>query len=320
MHSNSIVCDNPNDTQGLDEGGTDQLLHGSEPHENEAILEEPLFNDGAETETDYLGHNNDADDALVDELIAMSEVDSQVPQDNIYDYTPPQKGNHSIQLESFKAFSNNKSNVYFWQDYVCDQEEEICGGFRGIAWRSVIQRQLYDSRTISTLEDAQLLFNMTQHTMNNTQEQNDIFLDIMDDIHNRSSSKVFSGGFVPTDHQSMKSTLLEGKFGIFGNLPHKEVFDLAGHACVSLIGLLKHIMAHKIPIGFAEETDKEGDTRDRSNTNGCPAMDDLLKCMKDENPDDKPTKYGSFILWSDGFIRSFVKQKENNGTKRQDQR
>ena len=72
--------------------------------------------------------------------------------------------------------------------------------------------------------------------------------------------------------------------------------------------------------GFAEETDKEGDTRDQSNTNGCPAMDDLLKCMKDENPDDKPTKYGSFILWSDGFIRSFVKQKENDGTKRQDQR
>jgi hypothetical protein len=70
-------------------------------------------------------------------------------------------------------------------------------------------------------------------------------------------------------------------------------------------------MAHKIPIGFAEETDKEGDTRDQSNTNGCPAMDELLKCMKDENPDDKPTKYGSFVLWSDGFLRSYVKQKEN---------
>ena len=27
---------------------------------------------------------------------------------------------------------------------------------------------------------------------------------------------------------------------------------------------------------------------------------------------DKPTKYGSFILWSDGFIRSWVKQKDNN--------
>jgi hypothetical protein len=211
------------------------LLPGSEPHEHEAILEEALFNDGAQTETDYLGHNNDTDDALVDALFAMYKVDNTT------------KGNISIQLESFKAFSNNTSNMYVWQDYVCDQEDEICGGFCSITWRSVLQRQLCDSRKHSTLEDAQLLFNMTQHTMNNTQEQNDIFLDMMDDIHNHTSGKDFSG-FIPTDHQSMKDILLESKFGIFGNLPHKEVFGLAGHACVSLIGLLKHTMAHKIPI------------------------------------------------------------------------
>ena len=111
MHSELIVCDNPDDTQGLDEGGTDQLLHGSEPHANEAFLEQPPFNDWAEAETDSLGYNNAADDTLVDRLIEMSEVDSQVPQDNINDYTPPQKGKFSIQLESFKPFTNNKSSV-----------------------------------------------------------------------------------------------------------------------------------------------------------------------------------------------------------------
>ena len=34
--------------------------------------------------------------------------------------------------------------------------------------------------------------------------------------------------------------------------------------------------------------------------------------MKHMNVNDKSTKHGSFILWSDGFIRSFVKQKDNN--------
>ena len=34
--------------------------------------------------------------------------------------------------------------------------------------------------------------------------------------------------------------------------------------------------------------------------------------MKRMNVKDEPTKYGSFIVWSDGFIRSWVKQKDNN--------
>ena len=305
IHSNLLG------TQALDEGGADQLPHDSEGYENEAVLEEPLLNLGVETETDYLGYNNDADDALVENLLEMSEIESQAPQDNINDYTPPQEGYVSIQLESFKPFSNDKSNVYFWQDYICNQEDEICGGFRGIVWRSVLKRQLYDSSKISTLDDAQLMLNMTQHTKNNTQEQNDIFFDIMQDIHHRTSGEDFSA-IIPTDHQSSQEMLMEGKFGIFGNLPHEEVFELEGHACVSLIGLLMHILAHGIPIGFTEQTDMEGDTRDRFNTNGCPAMEELLKCMKDDNPDNKPTKYGSYILWSDGFVRSFVKQKGNS--------
>ena len=41
-------------------------------------------------------------------------------------------------------------------------------------------------------------------------------------------------------------------------------------------------------------------------------MDRLLKFLKALNPDNLPTKYGSYILWSDGFLRTFVKQKNNN--------
>jgi hypothetical protein len=121
MHSELIVSDNPDDIQGLDEGGTNLLLHRLEPHENEAILKKPIFNGRTEKETDSFGYDKDADDALVDELIEMSEVDSQVPQDGFNDYTPPQKGNINIQLESFKPSNINKSHVYFWQVYSCDQ-------------------------------------------------------------------------------------------------------------------------------------------------------------------------------------------------------
>ena len=105
---------------------------------------------------------------------------------------------------------------------------------------------------------------------------------------------------------------MDREFGIFGNLPHEEVFSVGGHACASLIGVFKQMHAHQNPIGFIEQSDIPGDTRDRSNTNGSLAMEELLRYMKEQNPDNKPTKYGSFVLWSDGFVRSFVKQKKNN--------
>ena len=79
-----------------------------------------------------------------------------------------------------------------------------------------------------------------------------------------------------------------------------------------MIGLIQHLMAHEIPIEFTEETDLPGDTRRRHNSHGCKAMEELLARMKDINVKCIPTKYGFFLLWSDGFVRTFVKQKDNN--------
>ena len=266
-----------------------------------------------------MGYNNNADEELVDELVqadlmvhdlpSAGRVNNQAPQESFNEYTPPQQGTTQIKLSSFKPFSNEQSNIYFWQDYVCNLEDEICGGFRGIVWRSAMKRDLFDSERISTLRDARLMFNMTQHTMNNTEEQNEIFLEIMQDLQDSNPNIDES---IPTDQQSAREILMEGKYGIFGNLPHEDVFELEGHACVSLVGLLKHLIAHKIPIGFKEQTDIEGDTRDMNNTNGCSTIEELLTYMKEQNPENKPTKYGSYLLWSDGFIRSFIKQKDNN--------
>jgi len=105
-----------------------------------------LVNDGMETETDYLGCNDKSDEVMVDHLLdMMSENENWVNKYDSNEYTPPPQGTKFIELESFKAFSNEKSNVYFWQDYICSQEDEICGGFRGIVWRSMFKRQLYDS-------------------------------------------------------------------------------------------------------------------------------------------------------------------------------
>ena len=74
----------------------------------------------------------------------------------------------------------------------------------------------------------------------------------------------------------------EHQFGIFGNLPHEKVEIINNHACISMIGLIQHLMAHEIPIEFTEETDLPGDTRRRHNSHGCKAMEELLARMKDK--------------------------------------
>ena len=58
--------------------------------------------------------------------------------------------------------------------------------------------------------------------------------------------------------------------------------------------------------------DINGSPRNRTQANGCAAMDVLLEHTKKQNSDNLPTKYGEFVLWSDGFVRSWIKQKENN--------
>ena len=62
------------------------------------------------------------------------------------------------------------------------------------------------------------------------------------------STGLETGVHIPIDRQSANEMLMVSKFGIFGNLPREEVFQLEGHAYVSLIGILKHLFAHKIPI------------------------------------------------------------------------
>ena len=106
----------------------------------------------------------------------------------------------------------------------------------------------------------------------------EVFLDIVEDLLDCSTK--FQGIYVSEDHQSANHILIDRRFGTQQNLPHEQVTDIAGHACVSLIGVLRHLFAHKIGIGFAKETDIKGSQRDMTWANSCPAMDALFEHMK----------------------------------------
>ena len=111
----------------------------------------------------------------VDQLnIENNEHDVNCEEETLH-HSPP-SGNITINLEDFKAFSNEKSNACFWQEYICQNHNQMHGGLRGVVWRSMFRRHCYDHTKITTIPDAMLLFSMTRHVMNNTSEQNDSFL------------------------------------------------------------------------------------------------------------------------------------------------
>ena len=94
---------------------------------------------------------------------------------------------------------------------------------------------------------------MTDHYASCGAEQKDVFLDIVEDLLNHSTK--FQRIIVPDIHHSPNHILMNMRFGIRRNLLHDQVTAVAGHACVSLIDILRHTFAHKICIGFAKEAE-----------------------------------------------------------------
>ncbi len=201
----------------------------------------------------------------------------------------------AVDLEDFNVFSNKKSNVYFWQEYMCLKKNEIHGGLRGIVWRSMFTKKLYDHTKLTSVADARLIFNMSKHVMTNSKESNESFFCILDELHERYGVSK-SAVTVPLDTQTADEILKEQKFGIFANLPYEKVEIINNHACISLIGVIQHMMAHKIPIGFTEETDVHDSERKYGNTHGCIAMSELLDMMKAIHVSNKPTALLAALL------------------------
>ncbi len=289
----------------------DDVLTGLGPQRNNDVHEDDVdccsdspdndcYDDGFETSL-----QSDTEDVILQETVNPTDVGVYYP------HTVNDRMQEMTHFDDFKFFGNKESDAYFWQEYLCNQGDEAYGGLRGVVWRSLFRRKLYDISRISSLSDTRLLFNMTDHTMSNSQSENDTFFDILEDIIDKTNATEFKVK-VPLDNNAASQVLMDTEFGIYGNLPYENVFEVNQHACVSLVGILKQMYALGIPIGFTHETDIPGKERDWSNTNGSVAMSNLLETMKELNSDNKPTKYGSFIFWSDGFLRSFVKQKNNN--------
>ncbi len=127
-----------------------------------------------------------------------------------------------------------------------------------MAWKTLYRKLLFEVNMLSSVSDARTLLNMTNHLMNNSAEQQENFFKIMEDIIGGGQMSDNIGVQIPMNDKEAYAILLDGKFGIFANLPHEDVFTIGPHACISLIGLFKQISAHCTPINY---TNEPGSTR-----------------------------------------------------------
>ena len=86
------------------------------------------------------------------------------------------------------------------------------------------RRKFYDHTKISNIPDSRMLFNMSQHVMTNIFEQNESFLNILEDMPDRVTSFKTKIS-IPFDNHSADEILKEREFGIFWE------FAIQGSVC-----------------------------------------------------------------------------------------
>ena len=138
--------------------------------------------------------------------------------------------------------------------------------------------------------------------MNNSPEQNASLFDILEDVLDKAQIvKSESDVTIPVDDNTVFKILKESEFGIYGNLPYEEVFEVLGHACVSLIVILEQMFAHRIAVLFTEQTDVPGSTHITSGRNGTPAMERFLNLSESAQPGKQANK-----LWKLNFVARWI--------------
>ena len=222
----------------------------------------------------------------------------------------------NIELDSHRVpdFGNVISNKYFDQDVKMYRGDEgtLFGGIRGVCWRSRYRVELSEVKLTTNINDARLMFNITNLLNRNTTSTNELLCSVIADITERMSGDFDSenpGIRLPRNKKEADRICLDGKYGIFKNIPCPNVHEVEGHACMQIYD----IVSHHLTLGRGMEYTKTP-SRERLNTgiHGCLAMSELLQNMMGTSTSSPDDYYTYITTWSDTFLRSYVKQKLNN--------
>ena len=104
---------------------------------------------------------------------------------------------------------------------------------------------------------------------------------------------------------------LQDKHAIYINAANKKTFVIDGHTCISLDDKLDTVYA--MGTEFSHFQDHEGKSNEEG-SNNTRAGKNLFKELKGDLKvgDIEHTCFGHVMVWSDGFLRNFNRQKDNS--------
>ena len=110
---------------------------------------------------------------------------------------------------------------------------------------------MYESDHIASESDSRLLFNLTDHLLNNSIDHQDTFFDIMNDLLNRCSG-FDSDVTVSRNRKQAQAICLNGKYALFQNIPHPHMYVVSDHVCHTTKDTVKHTMAHGMGVNWTQ--------------------------------------------------------------------
>ena len=230
-------------------------------------------------------------------------------------------------------FELDQNQQYFYSK--CKAKEMDPNDGTG-GWCSLVHRGCTGNRNDNTKsaspETAELFHKLNSALMNASQgEETEVIMDLCNSLITRMQNKVdehLGENSIliqpdknwPKDISDARRILLDGRHSVMRNFPAPKVIQIGDHAVVkSLKEVIQIHAGHHGEFEFAYDASKTGTRRSKNGLNGTKACETLANRVYSRLKEgsavvSKPdgTSIGFITFWSDSFLNSFIKQKDNS--------
>jgi hypothetical protein len=202
--------------------------------------------------------------------------------------------------------------------YLSEKIQCEIGGLAGIFGRAQVGDR-EDQRVVATPEETRLGWFTLDFVVRITESCQERFTRFVNAAWNHfrmGGGNVETKARLPRTMNTLTRDFTRGAHSVLKNFVSPRVFELpGGHACVGL----KEVFLISAGHGGSHNFARKNGVRNEEGLNGTQAMSDLLEevdeRMKNAGADEKlrkETKIGYMIFWSDSYLNSFIKQKDNS--------
>ena len=215
--------------------------------------------------------------------------------------------------------SISQNQLYFAQkaDVKKHMNGSDLGGFRGLVFRACVRDREHLSGLVSCLE-AEVSLMYTLLTMRLGGKDLHRFL-MYDTKKSKLTGQLNTDTRLqfPTTFAEIRNFVIDGRYSILKNFPAPAVFVIDNHACVSLKETFLLAAAHRGRFQFAWDGWTRTANKDGLNATEATAklVHEICERLRKKGMTEEQiakVNIGSFFFWSDSFLVSFIKQKDNS--------